>query len=205
MLLQGAAQRPQVQEVLVLLVDVQRDGRAALGAVGGLDLVFHAVLARPAHGGGVGVALGIDDHLVGHHKGAVEAQAEVADDAGALALAVLGVLGDEVGRAGEGHLGDVLDDLLLGHADAVVDEGERALLRIGDHVDAVGRIVLRLGLAVVYQPAILADGVAAVGDELAHEDVFIGIQPLLDDGHDILGVDGYGSLGHMFFLPWVMV
>ena len=72
-LLQGAAQCPKVQEVLVLVVDVQRDGRAPLGAVRGLDLVFHAVLARPAHGRSVGIALGVDDHLVRYHEGTVKA------------------------------------------------------------------------------------------------------------------------------------
>ena len=51
----------------------------------------------------------------------------------------------------------------------------------------------------------LGDGVAAVGNDLADEDVFIGIQPFLDDRHDILSVDGYVALNrfHNEKPPWI--
>ena len=195
-LLQRGAQRPQVQEVLVLLGDVQRDAGAALGAVAFLQIVLHAVLAGPAHGGfALDVALGFDLHLVGDHEAAVEAQAEVADDAAALAVLLIArVLLHKVRRTGEGHLGDVLHDLVAGHAKAVVDELDRSGLRVGDHVHAVFGVLLDLRFATVHKPLQLADRVTAVGHQFADKDVFIGIQPLLDDGHDVFCIDGYGSL-----------
>ena len=133
----------------------------------------------------------------------------MADDAAALAvLLTVCVLLHEVRRAGEGHLGDVLYDLVAGHAQAVVDELDRSSLRVGDHVHAVFGVLLDLRLAAVRQPLQLADRVAAVGHQFADKDVFIGIQPLLDDGHDVLCIDGYGSLSKHVgftskFLEWL--
>ena len=189
---------------------MQGDAGAALGAVAFLQIVLHAVLAGPAHGRlALDVALRLDLHLVGDHEAAVEAQAEVADDAAALAVLVVGgVLLYEVRRAGEGHLRDVLHHLVSGHAQAVVDELDRAGLRVGDHVHAVFGVLADLRLAAVHQALQLADRVAAVGHQFADKDVFIGIQPLLDDGHDVLCIDGYGSLSKHVgftskFLEWL--
>ena len=205
MLFQRLAQRPEVQEFLVLLVDGQRDGRAAGGAVGFLGFIFHAVGADPAHGGRVGVALGVDDHLVGDHERAVEAQAEMADDFVVVGgVLVRGVLAQEIRGAGEGHLRDVFFDFLGGHAQAVVAEGDGSGFLVQHHVHAIGRVVLR-GLAGGHQAPVLAHRVAGVADHFANEDVLIRIEPLLDDRHNVLGVYRYSTMSvHIISLPWLV-
>ena len=43
------------------------------------------------------------------------------------------------------------------------------------------------------------DGITAVGNHFADEDILIGIEPTLDDGHNVLCVDGnvaFLLLGH---------
>ncbi len=123
--------------------------------------------------GAVGVALGFDFDLVGDHEGAVEAQAEVADDLRVFAAVLLaGVFGDEVVRAGERDLRDVLLDFLGRHADAVVGELQRSGRLVDHDVDAVRRVVA-LRLAGRHQPLVLADGVAAIADHFADEDVLV--------------------------------
>ena len=111
----------------------------------------------------------------------------MADDAAILLVLILGVFLQEGLRAGEGHLVDVLLDFLLRHAHAVVDEAQR-LRRLVD-LDMDGAVLSQL----VIDQAQLGDRVAGVGNDLADEDVLVGIEPLLDDGHDILRIDGYAA------------
>ena len=183
------AHAPDFEEFALRLADVQGDGRAARGARALGHGEGHAVLALPANRGRA-LAEGerVDGHLIGDHEHGIEAQAEVADDAGIFLILVLGVFLHEGFRAGERDLIDVGLDLVLGHAHAVVDEAELARGLIHLHVDGAA---LRGGAV---HHAQLGDRVAAVGNDLADEDVFIGIQPFLDDRHDILSVDGYVAL-----------
>ena len=102
-------------------------------------------------------------------------------------LAGVLVLLQEVARAGERHLIDVLAHLVGGHAHAVVGEGEYPVLLVHHHIDR-GRVVL----GVLAHHAALGHRVAAVGDQLAHEYVAVRIQPLLDDGQKVFGM--YGKL-----------
>ena len=83
-----------------------------------------------------------------------------------------GVFGDEVVRAGERDLRDVLLDFLGRHADAVVGELQRSGRLVDHDVDAVRRVVA-LRLAGRHQPLVLADGVAAIADHFADEDVLV--------------------------------
>ena len=110
----------------------------------------------------------------------------MADDA---ALVFAGIILEEFLGAGKGHLVDVLFHFLRGHADAVV--GEAKLARFLVHGDGDAQILVRFAL----EHFILGDGVAAVADHLADENILVGIQPALDHRHDVLGMDGNIALG----------
>ena len=116
----------------------------------------------------------------------------MADDAALVALLGL-ILLQKFLRAGESHLRDVFFDLLGSHADAVIGHGERAGLLVGDHVHAVG--IIR-SLTRLDEQLVLGDGVAGVRDDLADENILVRIQPLLDDRHDILGVNRNSTFFH---------
>ena len=136
--------------------------------------------------------VGVDDDLVGYHEAAVEAQTEMADDVGIVILSVGGVLGDKVSCAGEGDLSDILFDLLGGHSDAVIGNLQRTGLLVDNDVHAIGGFV-GSRLAGDDQAFVLADGVAGIADQLAHKDILVGVQPLLDNGHDIFSIDRYST------------
>ena len=180
--IQDLANPISVQEFLFLVRDMQGDGGAALGAGALAHGELHAVLALPAHGGrAILEAEGVDGHFVGGHEGAVKAQAEMADDA---ALGVALVLFEEFLGAGEGHLVDVLVHFLGSHADAVVLESQLLVFFIHGHGDA------QILVGPARRHAVFGHGVAAVGHQLADENILIGIQPALDHRHDVLRMDG---------------
>ena len=190
--LQHLAHAPDVQELLLRLADVQRDGGAARRARALGHGEGHAVLALPAHGRrALAEGQRVDGHLVRDHEHGVEAQAEVADDAAVLLVVLLGVLLQEALCAGEGDLVDVFLHLVLGHAHAVVDEAQLLcrLVHLDMHGAALGELVVH--------HAQLGDGVAGVGDDLTDKDILIGIEPFLDDRHDILRVDGHAALNRI--------
>ena len=183
------AYAPDFKELAFRLADVQGDGRAARGARAFGHGEGHAVFAFPANRGcALAEREGVDGHFIGDHEHRIEAQTEVADDAGIFLILVLGVFFHEGFRAGEGHLIDVGFDLVFGHTHAVVDKPKFARGLIHLHMDGA---VLRGGAV---HHAQLGDGVAAVGNDFADEDIFIGIQPFFDDWHDILRVNGYVAL-----------
>ena len=112
---------------------------------------------------------------VRHHEGRVEADAELADQARLLvALRRLDPL-EEGPRAGAGDGAERLDHLVAAHADAVVLDGEGALLGIDRERDAglgVFAEQRRLGDRLVAQ---LLVGVGGVRDQLAQEDGLVRI------------------------------
>ena len=186
-----------VQELLFILHDMQDDGGAPLGAAAVPHGEGHAVLAFPQHGGGaILVGKGVDGHLIGGHERGIKAQAEVADDA---ALVIAGVILQKFLGAGKGHLVDVLFHFLGGHANAVIGEAQFARFLI--HRDGDPQILAGVAL----EHFILGDGVTAVADHFADENVLIGIQPALDDRHDILRVNGNIALGFHGDLPPVEI
>ena len=134
-LLDDLLQAPAVGVLLAFFVEVQQHGRAGDGALCRLDVKPGLAVAGPAPGL---VFAGLArDHLdpVGHHEGAVEAHAELADQVGVF-FGVAGELGEEVFRARASDGAQVRDQILLIHADAGVGDGERLLLLIEFQVDA---------------------------------------------------------------------
>ena len=111
----------------------------------------------------------------------------MADDAADLVLVFL----QELARGRESDLVDVFVHFLFGHADTFVDDLQGLLLLVQLDADLQ---VPQLGLAVAGSGEGLQflGGVHRVRDQLAEEDLMVGIQELLDDGENVLG--GYTDL-----------
>ena len=99
-------QAPAVGVLLAFFVEVEEDGGAGDGALGGLDVEAGLAVAGPAPGLLFAGFAGDDFDAVGDHEGAVEADAELADEVGVL-LGVAGELGEEVLGAGAGDGAEV--------------------------------------------------------------------------------------------------
>ena len=91
------------------------------------------------------------------------------------------------------RLGDrakVVDQVRLGHANASVLKGEGVVGLVGDDAD------LHLGLGgedVGVREGHVADlveGVGRVGDELAEEDLLVGVKGVDDEGEELVDVSG---------------
>ena len=107
--------------------------------------------------------------MAGNHKGRVEAHAKLADDVDIGAL-LLGVLGLKLLGAGMGDGAQIALELLGGHANAVIRDGNGAGVFIKG--DANGQVALVDLDALKVE---LVDGVARVRDKLAQEDFLIGV------------------------------
>ena len=78
-LLDDFAQLPAVRVLFAFFVEVERDRCALLPSLRGLDVVPGLPVARPSPGMFFGGATRDHVNAVGHHEGAVEADAELAD------------------------------------------------------------------------------------------------------------------------------
>ncbi len=186
-----------------VLPEVEGDPGAPLRPLDVLDAVLALAVRLPVHalrGRSAGPA-GLDDHLVGHDEGRVEAHAELADEVGVLLL-LAGQLADELAGAGTGDGAELADDLLPGHADAVVDDGHRLRRRVVLHPDLQLRIGLqqgRVGQRLEAQPV---GRIRGIGDQLPEEDLPVAVegvdhevQELLHLGLETVGFarsDGHG-------------
>ena len=108
-------------------LEVQRDRGAHGQVVDGLDGVGALAVGLPL-GTGVGTRPpGAQGDLVGNHERGVEAHAELPDQAlgGGGVLGLLDLL-QQAGRAGLGDGADQLHEIVPGHADPVVTDGQGA-------------------------------------------------------------------------------
>ncbi len=190
-----------------LVLQVHLDVGAA-GDGGGLvagqfaDGVGTLAVTGPLHGGrALAVAPGEDAHAVGDHVHGVESHAEAADDAvGVVAAGLLQRL-EKAGGAGVGDGADVLHELGLGHADAIVGDGEGLLVLVGLDADFQRRVVA--GVLVGGLDAQLVQRVRGVGDEFAQEDLVLGVQRVDEDFEELFdfGFEFVGGLScHWRFL-----
>ena len=112
--------------------------------------------------------------MVGDHERRVKAHAELTDD-----IRVPGLLGvkllTEAERAAVRDHAQILLQLLAAHTDAVIADGEGALLGVGR--DGDGEVAAAETDALVRQAAVaeLVDGVGRVGQKLTQEDLLVGI------------------------------
>ena len=173
-------------------LDVQDDLSASSVLLGGGHLVAVHTGGLPLPGLVRAVGLGDDGDLVGHHEGGVEADAELADDVDVLVLVVL----LEVQRTGVGDGAQVLFQLSLGHADAVVLHGEDAVFLVAGDQDAEIALVHAhggVGQALIIQ---LVDGVRGVGDQLPQENFLVGVDGVDHHVHQLFALCLKFFLGH---------
>ena len=173
-----ALELERLEVALGVFLEMQPDLGAARHALGLLVIGRRYLEAGAAGRGphpGLGRAGAAAGHLdaVGDHEGGVEADAELADQAGP--FLGLGQALQEGPGAGAGDGAEIVDQLLAVHADAGVGDRERAGRLVGDEADrelvGAGQKI-GLGDRLVAQ---LVAGVRGVGDELAQEDVGLGV------------------------------
>ena len=170
---------PQVLAVFVLfLLGVGLDVHDDVGTHHRLVTGFNGIAI---HAGGLplpclilAVFLRNDGDLVGHHESGVEAHAELADDVGIGALVTLHLLA-EFQTAGGGDDAQVVLQLLLTHADAVVADCQQTVLLINGQFDlklvpSQAHLVIRQA-----QVAQLVDSVGGVRDDLPQEYLLVGV------------------------------
>lgn len=114
-----------------VVLQVHDDVGAVLSALGRLDVIAVDAVGFPGPGLVASDGAGDDAHLLAHHEGGVETDAELADDvhigevvealrlAGLAFGSGLGLGSFEFERVGMGDGAEVLVQFVLGHADAV--------------------------------------------------------------------------------------
>ena len=169
----------------------RRDGEGALA------------VRRPAPGLVRPGAARVDGDFVRDHERRIEADAELPDEGGGFLARVFGrELVQEGLGAGAGDGAKPARQVVAGHADAIVREGQGLGVRIDRDFDRERRAVLdqfRLGDRFVAQ---LLAGVGGVGDELADENLPVGIdrmdhemQQARNVGLEALGAGGFAGRG----------
>ncbi len=166
-----------VGEILLALLQVQHDARAALRQIDGRDGEFAVAARLPVHtrSGIQAGATRIHVDAVGDDERGIEADAELADQLRVLLL-IAGHAGEEFGGARLGNRTEVLDGFLAAHADAVIGDGDRARLRVG--IDGDGELTASLqqiGLGQRLETQ-LVERVRSVGNQLAQEDFLVTVE-----------------------------
>ena len=155
----------------------------ALVADGLFDLEAGLAVGGPLEGLVFAGLAGEDLDLVGDHEDGVEADAELSDEVGVFP-GVAGELGEEVLGAGAGDGAEVRDEVFLVHADAGVGDGEGLVGFVELEVDArrVDAVADERFVPVVDEGEVteLVERVGGVGDELAEEDLRVGVQRMDD-------------------------
>ena len=110
--------------------------------------------------------------MIRRHESGVEAHAELTDEFRSVhaGLALLLEEFQESPRSAFGDGPDVLDHLVLVHADAVVRDAEQLLILVGFDADRPLAHQLRTGQTLETR---LVDGVGGVGYEFAQENVAV--------------------------------
>ena len=114
--------------------------------------------------------MGNHGHRLGDHEGGVEAHAELADD---IHIRIGGQILLKLQGAALGDGAQVLFHLLLGHADAVVRNGQQPVFLVGLEGDGEVRPVQTHALVRQRLIGQLVDGVRSVGDNLPEENLLI--------------------------------
>jgi hypothetical protein len=176
----------------VLFLEMEHDLHPALQAARLFDRVaadavagpqqFLAVLApRPAE----------NLHLVRDHEGGVETDAELADHVGRRVSAVLHC-GEEGLRSGVRDGPEILHQLTAGHPDAVIGDGQRLRFRVSRDVDLQRQRGIVDVLLRALEMAELLLGVRRVRDQLAQENLPVGVEGVDDQIEQLLdlGLEG---------------
>ena len=165
--------------VVVLLIRVCLEVHDDVAAGSVLLALGDRIAVRPVrlpHPGLV-TAIGPGDHrhMVGHHKGGVEAHAELTDDVDVLPLLLLGQILLELEGSALSDGAQVIFQFLLGHAHTVVGHGQGTHLLVGHDGD--------LQVLPVHRHLIVGEGligqlvlrITCIGDQLPEKNLLVGV------------------------------
>ena len=165
--------------VVVLLIRVCLEVHDHIAAGGVLLALGDRIAVRPVrlpHPGLV-AAIGPGDHrhMVGHHKGGVEAHAELTDDVDVLPLLLLSQVLLELEGSALSDGAQVIFQFLLGHAHTVVGHGQGTHLLVGHDGD--------LQVLPVHRHLIVGEGligqlvlrITCIGDQLPEKNLLVGV------------------------------
>ena len=132
----GGTQSPVLQIFGILFLQGKNNVSAAVSLGHSADSVFAGAVGLPAYclirGGFGGTA--DNSYLVGNDKGGVEAYAKLTDELGIPGL-IAGKILEKLGGAGLGDGAQVLADLITGHADTVIGDGQGLLVLVSGKTD----------------------------------------------------------------------
>ena len=179
MVADDALERPGLEEFLRGVDEVKRHAGPALRRVferERRDGERAFAVRRPAPRLLSPGAARVDGHFVRDHERRIEADAELAYEGGGFLARVLGrELVEEGLGAGAGDGAKPLGQVFAGHADAVVREGQGLGVGIDRDLDRERSAILdQFGPGDQFVAQLLA-GVGGVGDELADENLAVGI------------------------------
>ena len=203
-----------VEKVVLTRPQLQDHLGAARFTLDVFDRVTALPVRAPAHAvfGAEAGAARDQCHFLGDDEGRVKADAELADQACVLLL-IAGQRGEELARAGLGDGADVVDDFAAAHADAVVDNRQRARFLVHPDADAKIGIAFEEGIVAERLETQLVAGVRGIGDQFAEKNLLVAVQrvdhqvqQLPDLGLEAerfgLGGGGHGSSGKNML--WVL-
>ena len=185
--------------VFVVRTDVQDDVRAAVVAFSLADAVAFDAVAFPLERLVAAVCLAHDGDFVGDHECRVEADAELADDVDFLSFLCLVAL-LELQTAGMRDGTEVLLQLFLRHANAVVAHRDRALFGVDRHAD-LEVLARNRAVAFLQGPQVdLVERVGRVRDELAQEYLLVRVNGI---DHEVKQALAFGlELLHVSTIPF---
>ena len=183
--LQYAADLAGIEDLLCFFGKRDRDRRTTRGSIRIRDLIIHPVIRFPGYSRSILLeGFCIDTDLIRHHECGIETETEMSDDAAGIRALFL-ILLNEVHRAGESDLIDVLIDFLFRHTDTIIGKLDRSRLTVIVDMELIIICIFFYCFAEIHKSLKLGDRVRAVTDKFSYENILIGIQPFPDDRKDV--------------------
>ena len=190
---------PGAGVVFGVFAQVQGDAGTAQRAVDGFHLEIAGTAADPAHAlvGWEPGTTAFHRNFVGHDKAGVETDTELTDQL-RVGLLVAAEFADEIFGATLGNRAQVVDGFRLAHADTVVGDGECAGLFVQAHAHFQRGRVFKKRRRIERFVAQFVAGIRRVGDQLAQENLFIGVQRMGNQVQQLgdFGLEGKGLFAH---------
>ncbi len=177
-------------------LEAHLDGGARRLTLGLLQGVLTAAVGLPERGALLPGPATQNANLLCHHEAGVEAHTELADQFGRRVPCPFGVAQELQGsRAGDGP--QVLHQFIPRHPDPVVLDGKRAGFGIYQELDLQLVFGENVGVGEPFEAQAI-QGVGGVGNQLAHEDVFVRIEGVDHEVEEFLdlGLEFVGLAGH---------
>ena len=139
----------------------------------------------PAPGGVAALLFGVDGDGIGHHESRIETYAELADN---IHIARFVHFLAEAVRTGGCDNTKVIFQIFLIHADAVIGNGQGAVFLVRGNGDLEITAVETDGVIRQGHVGKLIHSVAGVGNDLAQEDLFVGVNRIDHQVQETLGL-----------------